>query len=87
MSAELPKQTDSLFLEETDPKKGAWITNPTNKFFLYSEGYREAGYKLYDYCVENNFFANADNVGLAIQRNQSLFNNVTKNLKTPNANT
>ena len=36
---------------------------------------------------ENNFFANADNVGLAIQRNQSLFNNVTKNLKTPNANT
>ena len=58
MSAELPKQTDSLFLEETDPKKGAWITNPTNKFFLYSEGYREAGNKLYDYCVENNFFAN-----------------------------
>ena len=25
MSAELPKQTDSLFLEETDPKKFSWV--------------------------------------------------------------
>lgn len=35
---------------------------------------------------ENNFFANADNVSLAIQRNQDLFNNVTKKFKKPNVN-
>ena len=35
---------------------------------------------------ENNFFANADNIGLAIQRNQNLFNSVTKTLRSPNVN-
>lgn len=35
---------------------------------------------------ENNFFARAGNVGLALQRNQNLFNTVTKNLKSPTVN-
>lgn len=55
---ELPEASDKLFIEESDAKTGAWISNPTNKFFLYSEGYREAGNKLYDYCTENPFFSN-----------------------------
>lgn len=59
MRTELPQSTDNLFVEESDLKKGAWISNPTNKFFLYSEGYREAGNKLYDYCIENPFFSNS----------------------------
>lgn len=43
MSTELPKQTDSLFLEETDPKKGAWIENPTNKFFYIQKDIEKLG--------------------------------------------
>lgn len=58
IKSELPETSDKLFIEESDTKKGAWISNPTNKFFLYSEGYREAGNKLYDYCIENPFFSN-----------------------------
>ena len=58
MSTELPQETDKLFIEETDEKKGAWLLNPTNKFFLYSEGYKEAGKRLYDCCIENLFYSN-----------------------------
>ena len=32
---------------------------------------------------ENNFFDKSENVGLALQKNQQLFNNITKNLKSP----
>ena len=58
MNTDLPQPTDSLFIEESDSKKGAWISNPANKFFLYSEGYREAGNKLYESCIANPFYSN-----------------------------
>jgi hypothetical protein len=35
---------------------------------------------------ENNFFAKSDNVGEAINRNQNVFNTITKNLKTVHVN-
>jgi hypothetical protein len=51
----LPNETDELFREEIDQEYGAWLKNPSNKFFLYSEGYREAGDKLYELCLERRF--------------------------------
>ena len=35
---------------------------------------------------ENNFFAKSDNIGEAINKNQTLFQTITKNLKTANVN-
>jgi hypothetical protein len=44
---DFPIGSDNLFIEETNPIMGAWLQNPTNKFFLYSEGYKQAGDILY----------------------------------------
>ncbi|WP_127845259.1 hypothetical protein [Psychroflexus aestuariivivens] len=58
MNEHLPNRNDKLFKEEINPTFGAWLKNPANKFFLYSEGYKEAGKKLWEFCIENNFYAN-----------------------------
>lgn len=53
------KNSDKLFAEEKSPDVGAWLKNPANKFFLYSEGYKKAGDNLQEYCVENPFYSNS----------------------------
>jgi len=53
-NTEFSSAKNRLFIEERNPNRGAWISNPANKFFLYSEGYRAAGQILYDYCIENS---------------------------------
>lgn len=58
MKESLPNKTDSIFKDEVNPDYGAWLKNPANKFFLYSEGYKEAGKKLWEFCIENRFYAN-----------------------------
>lgn len=55
---DFPDNTDTLFKEELDPKRGAWLKNPSNKFFLYSEGYKKAGDVLFSYCIANEFYSN-----------------------------
>ena len=47
-----PQKDDKLFIDETDSSKGAWIKNPAGGFFLYSEGYKNAGNLLLDKCLE-----------------------------------
>jgi len=59
MKTNLPSQEDILFQEEKNSSHGAWLQNPTNKFFLYSEGYKDAGKRLYDFCIENSFYRNS----------------------------
>jgi hypothetical protein len=54
----LPKSTDEIFKDELSPVYGAWLKNPANKFFLYSEGYKKAGEMLWTFCNENKFYAN-----------------------------
>lgn len=56
---DLPNNTDELFKEETNPAYGAWLKVPTDKFFLYSEGYREAGQQLWDICSKERFYWNS----------------------------
>ncbi len=58
MKKHLPNQHDALFKNESSLEYGVWLQSPANKFFLYSEGYKEAGNKLYEYCVENAFYGN-----------------------------
>lgn len=58
MDEMLLTKTDVLFRDEVDMNTGAWLKNPANKFFVYSEGYREAGEKLYQFCIENPFYNN-----------------------------
>jgi hypothetical protein len=58
MKEHLPSNTDSIFKDEVSPDYGAWLKNPANKFFLYSEGYKEAGKKLWEFCIENHFYSN-----------------------------
>jgi hypothetical protein len=58
MKENLPNNSDSIFKEELSTDYGAWLKNPANKFFLYSEGYKEAGKKLWEYCSENRFYSN-----------------------------
>jgi len=58
MKVNLPNSKDVLFKEEEHPNYGAWLKKPSNKFFLYSEGYKEAGNKLWDICTEERFYAN-----------------------------
>ena len=58
MKENLPNKADSIFREEKSPDYGAWLKNPANKFFLYSEGYKEAGKKLWEFCIENRFYSN-----------------------------
>lgn len=58
MKENLPNKADSIFRVEKSPDNGAWLKNPANKFFLYSEGYKEAGKKLWEFCMENQFYSN-----------------------------
>lgn len=55
---EFPKNGDKLFKAEVRADTGAWLANPANKFFLYSEGYKNAGDALFKYCIENPFYNN-----------------------------
>lgn len=54
----LPKSTDVIFKDEVSQDYGAWLKNPANKFFLYSEGYKKAGKMLWTFCNENKFYSN-----------------------------
>lgn len=54
----LPNQNDQLFIEEKNKQYGVWLKNPANKFFLYSEGYKEAGKQLFEFCMNNKFYLN-----------------------------
>ena len=54
----LPKSTDIIFKDELSQDYGAWLNNPANKFFLYSEGYKKAGKMLWTFCFENKFYSN-----------------------------
>lgn len=54
----LPKSTDVIFKDEVSQDYGAWLKNPANKFFLYSEGYKKAGEMLWTFCNENKFYSN-----------------------------
>lgn len=58
MDKNLPNGSDKLFREEVDQNYGAWLQSPANKFFLYSEGYKDAGEKLYEYIIANTFYQN-----------------------------
>lgn len=53
-----PQSSDTLFKEEVPPDYGAWLQNKGNKFYLYSEGYKEAGNRLYEFCSKNRFSVN-----------------------------
>jgi len=55
---EFPKKGDVLFKPETSTDTGAWLATPANKFFLYSEGYKNAGDALYEHCINNPFYNN-----------------------------
>lgn len=54
----LPKSTDVIFKDEVSQDYSAWLKNPSNKFFLYSEGYKKAGEMLWTFCNENKFYSN-----------------------------
>jgi len=58
MKTNIPNEKDKLFIEEVNQNYGAWLKNPANKFFLYSEGYKEAGNLLYKFCLANKFYLN-----------------------------
>lgn len=54
----LPKSSDVIFKDEVSADYRAWLHNPANKFFLYSEGYKKAGEMLYAFCIDNRFYSN-----------------------------
>lgn len=59
MKEHFPNQQDRLFKEEESSNTGVWLDNPaSNKFFLYSEGYKEAGKRLYEVSKESSFYKN-----------------------------
>lgn len=45
---------DKLFINEKSFETGAWLQNPADKFYLYSEGYKQAG---------NIIYAHVKNIG------------------------
>lgn len=53
--SDLPNSTDVLFQEESDSRNGAWMKNPANKHFLYSQGYLMAANTIYT-AIESNTF-------------------------------
>lgn len=53
--SDFPDNKDNLFIEETDPINGAWLQRPTDKFFLYSEGYKQAGEVLFKQYTSAKF--------------------------------
>jgi hypothetical protein len=54
----LPSSTDKLFQEESDTSNGAWMKNPANKFFLYSEGYLIAANMIYESIKDSSYRQN-----------------------------
>lgn len=55
---DFPKKEEKLFQSEVSSDTGAWLAVPANKFFLYSEGYKNAGDALFNYCIANPFYNN-----------------------------
>lgn len=53
--SDFPDKTDKLFIEESNPINGAWLQRPADKFFLYSEGYRQAGDVLFKQYTTTEF--------------------------------
>jgi hypothetical protein len=45
--SDFPNSTDVLFQEENNSDYGAWVKNPADKFFLYSQGYLAAANLIY----------------------------------------
>jgi hypothetical protein len=56
--SDFPNSTDVLFQEEKDSEFGAWVKNPTDKFFLYSQGYLKAANLIYASIEESAVFQN-----------------------------
>jgi hypothetical protein len=56
--SDFPNSTDILFQEESDSNFGAWIKNPTDKFFLYSQGYLTAANLIYASIEESAVYQN-----------------------------
>lgn len=56
--SDLPNSTDVLFQEESNSDYGAWVKNPANKFFLYSQGYLMAANLIYDSINESPLLQN-----------------------------
>jgi hypothetical protein len=50
--------TDKIFKEETSHATGAWISSPTDKKFIYSEGYKNAALSMIEKCRESGFWNN-----------------------------
>lgn len=55
---DFPSSTDVLFQEESDSDYGAWVKNPANKFFLYSQGYLTAANLIYASIGESPVYQN-----------------------------
>ncbi|NHJ32598.1 MAG: hypothetical protein FK732_07030 [Asgard group archaeon] len=54
----LLSKTDKLFIEESSSSTGAWIANPADKKFIYSEGYKNAALSMIQKCKESGFWNN-----------------------------
>lgn len=55
---DFPNSTDVLFQEESNSSYGAWVKNPANKFFLYSQGYLAAANLVYTSIEKSPVFQN-----------------------------
>lgn len=55
---ELPNETENLFIEEKSTETGSWISNPTDSFYLYSEGYKLTGNLIYNEMIINSKYNN-----------------------------
>jgi len=56
--SDFPNSTDVLFREERNSDTGAWLKNPANKHFLYSQGYLLAANTIYDSIESDRFRQN-----------------------------
>lgn len=56
--SDFPNSTDVLFQEESDSDFGAWVKNPADKFFLYSQGYLTAANLIYASIEKSAVFQN-----------------------------
>ncbi|WP_116768814.1 hypothetical protein [Maribacter litoralis] len=49
---------DKLFKSEVEQRPTSIENNTENNLRLYSEGYKEAGNVLYEFCIENQYYEN-----------------------------
>jgi len=56
--SDFPNSTDVLFQEENNSDYGAWVKNPADKFFLYSQGYLAAANLIYNSIDESAVLQN-----------------------------